>query len=73
MAGGLGPFAGWAKRDWIAFSVAIAVGMAVMEGVKEAAGDSLGYWPLIAVRVVAGGVAVIVAWVIWARLIRPKS
>lgn len=70
--GPIGPFAGWARRDWIAFWVCLAVGMAVMEGVKEAAGDSLGFWLLIAVRIAAGGAAVLVAWAVWARVIRPK-
>ena len=32
MAESPGPFAGWAKRDWIAFWVCIGVGMSVTEG-----------------------------------------
>lgn len=72
MAGESEPFAEWARRDWIAFAICIAISMAVMDGIKEAAGDSLGFWPMIAVRIAAGAVAFVVAYVSWGRLIRPK-
>ena len=73
MAGGPGPFAGWAKRDKIAFPVCIVIGLGVTEAVGEAVRPALDFWPSFAVKVAAGWAAVMVAWVIWVRLIRPKS
>ena len=73
MPGPFGPFAGWAKRDWIAFWVCIAIGIGVTEAVGESVRPALDFWPAFAVKVVAGGAAVLVAWAVWARLIRPKS
>jgi len=72
MAEGLGPFAGWAKRDWIAFWVCIGVGMSVTEVVGEAVRPSLDFWPTFAVKVAAGGFATLIASIIWARFIRPR-
>lgn len=72
MVEGFGPFAGWAKRDWIAFWVCIAIGVGVTEAVGEATRPALGFWPAIGVKIAAGGVAVIVAWVVWVKFVRPK-
>jgi hypothetical protein len=62
----------WTKGDKIAFLACLAVAVAVMDGVKEAVGDSLGYWPLIAVRIAAGGAGFLIAHAVWRLFIRPK-
>jgi len=72
MGNAQGPFAGWAKRDRIAFWVCIGLGVSVAEAVGEAVRPSLAFRPAFAVKVAAGDVAVIVAWVIWVRLFRPR-
>lgn len=72
LPGQSGPFAGWAKRDWLAFWVCMAIGIGVTEAVGASVRPALDFWPALAVKVAAGGAAVLVAWAAWARLIRPK-
>jgi hypothetical protein len=67
-----GPFAGWTKRDWIAFVICLGLGISLTESVGQAIRPPLDFWPAFAIKVAAGGIAVIVAWVIWGRLIRPR-
>lgn len=73
MASGLKMFEGWAKRDILAFWVCGAIGIAVTDGVKEAIQSSLDFWPTFAIKVVAGVLAMFLAWIIWTKLIRPKT